>query len=105
MSRLGFSWAIVVLVAVLAPTGGAFGAPKFCSQTAQLLYEACGFELEDDFLVAKAICTHLSGDIERVDCFREARASRAESRQFCREQRTSGSSWKSIPIRGGSPSS
>jgi hypothetical protein len=29
----------------------------------------------------------LSGDIERVDCFREARASRAESRQFCREQR------------------
>jgi len=59
----------------------------FCTRTASLLFEACGHEVLDDFLVASAKCMNVSNGAERASCAEEARASRAEARTLCREQR------------------
>jgi hypothetical protein len=73
----------------LVPTAGAEGGPKvnrYCTETAQLLYNACGSETQDDYWVAAAVCTNVSDKTERAACYAEARASRGESQQLCREQ-------------------
>ena len=60
---------------------------QFCSKTAMLLFEACGFEVQDDATKASAKCLNVSGATERRTCYAEARASRSEARKTCREQR------------------
>src|SRR5205085_1766981 len=64
------------------------GKGKFCSQTANLLFHACGNEVRNDFLVASAKCTNVSDNEERTQCFADAKDSRLESEQLCREQRS-----------------
>ena len=59
---------------------------KFCSQTANLVFRACGHEAEDDFLIASAKCVNVSDDAERAECFADAKATRSEDRQLCKEQ-------------------
>jgi hypothetical protein len=59
----------------------------FCSRTANLLFEACGHDVLDEFLVASAKCVNVSSGAERETCSEEARAARAEGRTLCREQR------------------
>ncbi|NOT54091.1 MAG: hypothetical protein HOP18_05755 [Deltaproteobacteria bacterium] len=64
------------------------GRGSFCSQTASLLFGSCGFEVQDDFLKAQAICLNVADDAERKQCFTDATAARNESRQLCGGQRT-----------------
>jgi len=59
---------------------------RYCSATAKALFRACRNEVQDDFFVAQAICINVSDDAERAECFADARASRRESLQLCREQ-------------------
>ncbi|MGH9367855.1 MAG: hypothetical protein ACRD3M_09305, partial [Thermoanaerobaculia bacterium] len=59
---------------------------RFCSQTANLLFRACGHEVQDDFWVASAKCVNVSDPVERAECSAEAKESRRESRQLCQEQ-------------------
>ena len=59
---------------------------RFCSRTADLLYRACGHEVEDDFLVASAKCINVSDWEERAQCFADAKSASREGRQLCREQ-------------------
>ncbi|HLE68680.1 MAG TPA: hypothetical protein VJH87_03280 [Vicinamibacteria bacterium] len=80
---------MAVLTTVLLATGGvASGARvnRYCTETAQLLYNACGNEVQDDHWVASAVCTNVSDKTERAECYAEARVARRESRQLCREQ-------------------
>ena len=77
------SFALLALAA-----GPAASAPgSFCSNTANLQLEACRHEVEDDYLVARAICINVSDGEERAECAGDARADRREERQVCREQR------------------
>ena len=75
------SFALLALAA-----GPAASAPgSFCSNTANLQLEACRHEVEDDYLVARAICINVSDGEERAECAGDARADRREERQVCRE--------------------
>ncbi|MBL8252930.1 MAG: hypothetical protein JNJ76_04930 [Candidatus Competibacter sp.] len=58
----------------------------FCSQTADLLYRACGYELQDDFSVASAKCINVSDPEKQAQCFADAKTANREGRQLCREQ-------------------
>jgi hypothetical protein len=60
--------------------------PKFCSQTAEVVFKACGSELEDDFLIATANCINVSEKDERKECEADAREERKDGRELCREQ-------------------
>jgi hypothetical protein len=58
----------------------------YCSTTAATLSAACGHEVKDDYLVAKAKCINVADANERRDCLTEAKAALDEGAQLCREQ-------------------
>jgi hypothetical protein len=59
---------------------------RFCSQTANLLFHACGHEVRADFLLASAKCINVSDQAERAHCIADAKATRSEGHQLCRAQ-------------------
>jgi len=64
------------------------GKGRYCSATANAVFRACGYEVQDDYWIAVAICTNVSDHVERAQCFGDAKASRREANQLCREQLT-----------------
>ncbi len=60
---------------------------RFCSQTAETLFRACGNEVQDDFLVASAKCANLSDENDRDECLDEAQSARREAEALCSKQR------------------
>ena len=62
-------------------------AAGFCSTTAALLFKACGFEVQDDYTKATAICLNFEEEDDREKCIEEAQAERQEHTQLCRDQR------------------
>jgi len=62
------------------------GKERFCSRTANALFRACGHEVQDDSFIAAAVCINVSDDEERAECLADARDSRDEGDQLCREQ-------------------
>ncbi len=67
-------------------SGGAGGASanRFCTDTAEALFEACGFEVADDFANAEAICIN---EEDEAACLAEATAEQTAGRQLCTAQR------------------
>ncbi len=59
---------------------------SFCSATSLAQYQACQFEIEDDFFTTKAKCINRIDAGEREDCFRQARRARAQSDRLCGRQ-------------------
>ena len=58
---------------------------RFCTQSANTLYRACGFETQDDYWVAIAQCINESDDADRAECQADAEAAKREQVQHCRE--------------------
>ena len=69
----------------IAASAPAAAAGRFCSATAKNLFEACGLEAGNDFLVTKAKCRNLSDPTERGDCLATARQDREDAHQECRD--------------------
>src|SRR5262245_8771224 len=67
---------------------GGGGRGGFCSQTANLLFHACGLEAQDDFFKTQAICLNVAVNTERAQCLADASAARNEKRQLCDAQQT-----------------
>jgi hypothetical protein len=80
--------AVAMCFVLGAGTALAGGDSGFCSRTAKAVFRACQNEVRDDFFIAKASCINESDDAERAQCFVDARASRREGKELCREQRT-----------------
>jgi hypothetical protein len=59
---------------------------RACSATARAALHACGSQSRDAYWTAIAICTNVSDDEERRECFAEARQERQEADRFCGEQ-------------------
>jgi hypothetical protein len=76
----------VALIGVLAMPGIVSAQGGFCTQTANLLFDACKNEAQADFLVASAICVNEPQNTERAKCNADAVASRDESLQLCEDQ-------------------
>jgi hypothetical protein len=85
LAPLAIGAAVALLLPAAASAG--HGKSKFCSVTAGLQYSACEKEVGDDAFNAQAICTNVSDEDEREDCFDEARDEAREARALCREQR------------------
>jgi hypothetical protein len=58
----------------------------FCSETAELAFNACRAEVQDDFLIATAICTNISDPDARTECKSEARAEKQDTKELCEDQ-------------------
>ena len=56
-----------------------------CEVSAEIMYRACRNDVRDDFLTTAANCINISSSSERRACFKEARALRAEEKEFCEE--------------------
>ena len=77
--------AVTFLLACMSPAD-AVAAGKYCSDTAAALKRACGYELQDSYWTAVAICTNETDPVDRTECLAEAESARAESKGLCVEQ-------------------
>lgn len=82
---------LVVLIGTLwlpaAHAGWGSGHPTPCQQTADKMFVACRFDVQDDYFEALANCKNLGGAGARSDCFSDARATRREEGGACGEIR------------------
>src|SRR5262245_6057301 len=80
-SRLFCCFAILSL-AIPAWAGG----KKFCSATADDAFSACLASVRDDFEVAQGICLNISAADERSACNDDAKGTRSDDQQSCKDQ-------------------
>jgi hypothetical protein len=62
------------------------GNSRYCSGTANAMFEACRNEGEPNYWKAVAICTNIEDEDERGECFDEAIEERRENTRLCRSQ-------------------
>jgi hypothetical protein len=72
--------------AARADIGDLLAQGKYCSATAQALFQACGHQARDDFLIAFAVCINESDAQDRAECFQDARDSQDEDVELCGDQ-------------------
>jgi hypothetical protein len=60
---------------------------RYCSETAEVQFSGCKFEIQDDAHKAKAICINITDSQERKQCFIEASTALKESNKLCEAQR------------------
>jgi hypothetical protein len=78
--------ALVALAWSMAPAQAQAGSGA-CSRTSYLQFQACLNEVDDDWYIARAICTNESDREEAWECFRESSpGSRYAEHSHCREQ-------------------
>jgi hypothetical protein len=58
----------------------------FCSDTAQSLNRACGYDVLDNYWVAIANCTNESEAADRAQCLKDAANTRADESSTCKQQ-------------------
>ena len=63
-----------------------YRAPEHCSDTANLVWRACGLEVADSYLLSIAYCGNLDDSAERRACVEEASTARSEGTQTCAAQ-------------------
>ena len=56
-----------------------------CEVSAKIMYRACRNDVRDDYLTTAANCVNISNYSERRACFKEAKALRAEEKEYCEE--------------------
>jgi hypothetical protein len=71
----------------LAKKGDGEDKGRYCSDTANALFVACGGEVRAAFFTATAICTNLADADERAECMSDAKDEGNEGNRLCREQR------------------
>jgi hypothetical protein len=76
----------LAIVGVICSIPGVSAAGGHCTDTANALFNACGFSVQDDFWVASARCINVSDPKERNECNQDAAQERRESSRLCRDQ-------------------
>lgn len=76
---------LLVAGGLFAPAVFAAGA---CTSTADTMHQACKAEVQDDYLVATAVCMNESDSADRTECYDERVATRRASLHLCNEQKT-----------------
>lgn len=83
---LAVGTALSISAARASVIGDLIAQGKYCSATAQAIRQACGHQTQDDYLIAFAICINESDAQDRAECFQDARDTRTEDQQLCRDQ-------------------
>ncbi len=76
---------LILSLAGVIPTE-AVAASNYCSDTASALNRACGYDLQDNYWVAVAICTNETDPADRKQCFADAATERSDAKDSCAEQ-------------------
>ncbi|MCB0354514.1 MAG: hypothetical protein KDD64_13345 [Bdellovibrionales bacterium] len=87
-SRLSWRLPVAVLAILCLTVSNSAGAKdrsNYCTKTAKLVREACFAEAKDDLMRTRANCINVSDRTERGECFKEARESRSEAIEECRD--------------------
>jgi hypothetical protein len=91
--RTPLNLAIVVLLAggaAIGATDAAAGSQgntdKVCAQTSKVAFKACGKDVQDNYLIAKAKCLNLTAD-EQDTCLADAKAVRGDEKSECSDVR------------------
>ena len=63
-----------------------YRAPEHCSDTANLVWRACGLEVANSYVLSIAYCGNLDDSAERRACVEEASTARSEGTQTCAAQ-------------------
>ena len=85
-----FTVVLLASVPVIASAGDVdslIAQGKFCSATAQAAFQACGHQTLDDYWIAFGICINESDSKDRAECFADAKSTRSEDDQLCKDQR------------------
>lgn len=72
----------------LASAGGwqKYQNDDYCSQTTNAAFKACRNDVNDNFWESKGICINISDDLERRDCYTDARQELRDGFALCYEQ-------------------
>ncbi|HBP89942.1 MAG TPA: hypothetical protein DD706_19860 [Nitrospiraceae bacterium] len=60
--------------------------PQICSNTAHATFNACGYDIKDNFWIAYGNCINNESQRDSRSCIREAKADLREARSLCRQQ-------------------
>jgi hypothetical protein len=87
MNRLFWSSFVIAIFSLAITTSVLAMGGKFCSKTTNNAFIACGFEVKDDFWIARGNCNNLSDAEERRECTEETWEERIEGMELCMDQR------------------
>jgi len=59
----------------------------YCTKTARILYQACYFDVLDDYNETRANCTNVVDEDDRQDCFAALKGSLRDEWEGCRDQK------------------
>jgi hypothetical protein len=59
---------------------------RYCTATASAMFKSCGFEAQDSYWKAVAVCTNISDSGERAQCLSDARDAREVALEKCEDQ-------------------
>lgn len=76
-----------LMLAAPGPASADHRRSSVCERTADRMFNACLFELGDDLHTTLANCANIGDFHERVSCIEDARSSRRDDIQSCREVR------------------
>ncbi|UCD35393.1 MAG: hypothetical protein JSU90_00775 [Nitrospiraceae bacterium] len=63
------------------------GSQGACTTTTDAAFNACGYEVDDDYWIALGNCANLANAAARSGCEKEAREERKSGKEDCRDQR------------------
>jgi hypothetical protein len=83
-ARWTAGFVVVTCAALIGSSGGQAGG--FCTQTADILLDACRASVSDDAAVGKAVCINIASENNRNSCLDDLADSRFEADQLCDDQ-------------------
>lgn len=85
-SRAAIGGALLIGLVCMLGTTHATAAVSYCTDTAKALKRACGFDTQDNYWVAVAICTNETDAADRSECLADAAGTREDDNALCQEQ-------------------
>lgn len=91
-ARLSRSAVVAILIAAgmaLPPAGAIAGqkGSKVCSQTAKLAFAACGNDVQNNYLTARAKCLNITDANDHSSCLKDAKSTKQDDKSECKDVR------------------
>jgi hypothetical protein len=79
IKSLQFALAVLVVAGMFPANANASNySSNYCSQTTRSLFQACNFDVIDDYSETRANCINIIDDEARAECFSDARTEKWE---------------------------
>lgn len=84
--RAAFCGTLLILLVCSLGATNAVAAGSYCTDTAKALRRACGYDVQDNYWVAVAMCTNEKDAADRSECLADAVSTRDDETALCHEQ-------------------